>query len=288
MPQESKGVNPQFSVQNPVKKDIAAELLHLRHGTLHGAVVVRPTKDAKSADYLNSAAYGGVWFPRFGHFLLETLARFEPESWTNQPIVFHVPSRSDDSKPVQIYPWQADVLALLGVSPKNLHFVRRDFFVSSLTISPRGSAIPCSFSTSWKNNLQSRLSLENAKKNEAPGKYWFQRHSFPTVRPWHLPASVQFEIEEELIDLGWSVVAPETLGLSPLLEIMNTGDIVAGIPASWHHALILTGQRHTKGQLVLVSNNPVPRTYQCLADFMNRRQSILSVEQFSNLFLETN
>jgi len=225
---------------------------------------IGPIADHRSGE----AIYGGILFRHFGHFLLESLARF----WfisrhPDLPIVWH-------ARDAILRNWQVSIFELLGVEPSRFHLVTRPTSVQRILVPDPGLQIKGGM-WSGHGNALGRFLIGPTQGR----RIWLSRSLLrpdARLRSNHIKIANEDILEAELVRRGWEIVHPQHLTLPLQLAALKGAEIIAGIEGSALHLLMLCGD--IDAEVRIVSRNPkgkVADTYHHIAAAKRFRQSVV-------------
>ena len=208
-------------------------------------------EDRLTGDFI----YGGVVFPHYGHFLLESLARAWYLREHRRPaILWHSPIGRDEPSP-----WQAEILDMLGIDAARHRFITRTTAVDRVVLPDAGCII------------EQRLHPQLAR---ALGVVPFARHPLAGKRVWlsrsRLPERLarihgEEEMEAELSAAGWSVVHPETLTVREQLAAMVDAEEISGFEGSAFYTLLLAERVPARITMIRRTGGPPPTSFGLMA-----------------------
>ena len=207
-----------------------------------------------------TAIYAGPWLDHFGHFLLESLARaWAVRRHPELPVVWSAEAEAEDdpadsnhdddtndddtndddgdtdiadtadagSKAPARTGWRAGLLDLLGIRNEMI-FATRPLRFERLLVPEAGYRIQhfC--------HPEQAAALGVVERRPEPGrKLWLSRSRLPQLQNLSIP-----EVEARLEELGWTVIAPETLTIPEQMEHLARAERVAGEMGSQLHPLL--------------------------------------------------
>lgn len=244
--------------------------VHDRHGTLvpesqrswHGDPMSPAATDPDRVPVPEDAPrlagtwlYGGHWMSHFGHFLVEVLPGFWPEPREVGPlagIVAHrsyrgsggsvTPQgerRSRIGRPIDLQPWQADLLRLAGYGDLPVHLVRaRTGRVDRLLV-PTRPVLLKSWALPAAADLWRRVSDAVGERGDA-GRIYLSRsrwHAEESLHGRHQRGEAERDrrLDELFAAAGFEVVHPELLPIAEQIALVRGADIVAGPSGSALH-----------------------------------------------------
>lgn len=237
---------------------LVEEILFRRRGRVARPPEMRPAEEQLTGRYV----YGGLLFDRYGHFLVESLARYwYIKRYPRRALLWH---RRDSA---ELLPWQEEILAMLDVPAHSHNIVLRPTRVEHLIVPQLGAEVG---------------GFLAAQQVEALAVYPFQPPD-PAKRVWISRSSWQSagvegerELEEDLRRRGWRTVHPETLSVREQLEQLSGAALIAGFDGSAFHTLLLA--RDVRARVVIVprrSGYAVPSTFDVIAEAKGLHQEIL-------------
>ena len=205
-----------------------------------------------------TAIYAGPWLEHFGHFLLEGLARI----WAVQrhptlPVVWSVAAEKEDDTAIApgefpgLAGWRAALLDLLGIRNEMI-FAARPTRFERLLVPEAGYRIQhfC--------HPDQAAALGVVERRPEPGrKLWLSRSKLRQLQNLSIPA-----VEARLEDLGWRVIAPETLSIPEQMDELARAERVAGEMGSQLHPLLfLKEPRDLRVDIILRDPSRPPEQY---------------------------
>ena len=183
------------------------------------------------------AVYGGVLLDKFGHFLIESLARaWWLRAHPGAPVLWH--TVHDGLKG-----WQRQIFEMLGIQVTDESLVREPRAVSRLTVPASGQVIGLGF------HPRNLAAIEVFEFGEPiPGrKVWLSRSRLDERQGRVLGEE---ELESRLRQRGWEVVHPETMAVADQLQAMARAGTIAGFQGSAFHLLLLAKNVRAKIRIV--------------------------------------
>lgn len=192
--------------------------------------------------YDGMAAYGGIIFNHYGHFLLESLSRYWYLKNFSGDIFFHYPYISSPGVHnfnERLLSWQKEVLSSLFVDISRLHIITQTVQFSKLIVPSPGFVL-----REWCEKQQtdalkifgekiktSTLSLSNIQSYD---KLWLSRSSLT----YGLIAGEK-EFEKALEKENFLIVKPEKLSVTEQIKLYHQAKLICGFIGSAFHTLIL-------------------------------------------------
>jgi len=180
------------------------------------------------------AIYAGPWLEHFGHFLLEGLAR----TWAvmrhpELPVVWSAAAEKEDDtaeipgEPPGLAGWRAALLELLGL--------RNEMILATRPLSFERLLVPeAGYRIQHFCHPEHAAALGVVEHRPEPGqKLWLSRSRLRQLQNLSIPA-----VEARLADLGWTVIAPETLSIPEQMAHLARAERVAGEMGSQLHPLL--------------------------------------------------
>ena len=193
------------------------------------------------------AIYAGPWLEHFGHFLLEGLAR----AWAIRrhpelPVVWSAAAENEapGGLPGALTGWRAALLELLGLQNEMI-FATRPLRFERLLVPEAGYRIQhfC--------HPEHAAALGVVEHRPEPGrKLWLSRARLRQLQNLSIPA-----VEARLADLGWRVIAPETLTIPEQMDELARAERVAGEMGSQLHPLLFLKAPH-RLRVDIILRNP--------------------------------
>lgn len=193
---------------------------------------------APGATRPGTAIYAGPFLEHFGHFLLEGLARIwavmrHPEL----PVVWSAAAEAADDTALApgetpgLAGWRAALLDLLGVRNQMI-FATRPMRFERLLVPEAGYRIQhfC--------HPEHAAALGVVEHRPEPGRrLWLSRSRLTQLQNLSIPA-----VEARLEELGWTVIAPETLSVPEQMAHLARAERVAGEMGSQLHPVLFLKQ----------------------------------------------
>jgi len=185
---------------------------------------------------IEKAIYGGCWFSGFGHFLTETLPNlasiadsFGPDD--PRKIVFHSLHRQDLSEvqaPAQYF------LERLAIDRRRLLVVNEPLQVGELAMSMPPHPGRYRYDASVAGILDRTLQFA---QRDGTRRIFFSRSGLNERKPRSVHEQA---LESMFAELGFDVVAPETLSIEQQIEMVNQAKVLAGVNGSAIHWSLLS------------------------------------------------
>lgn len=204
-----------------------ADHLHFtqrRAGTLFA--VHRPAPaDLPVRERLPQAHFGGVLFPFYGHFLIESLSRLPDIPDDGLPIVFM--GLGDTVKD-----WQTRFFADAGLS-RRLHFTRKDslILVDQLFRPDQTATIHADISSRFIRHTQ-RLFAPSASRGR---RIYLSRRQSKNA-----PVEHEAAFEDGLRTLGIEPLCPENLPVREQVRLLDEAELVVAVEGSALHTLVFS------------------------------------------------
>jgi capsular polysaccharide biosynthesis protein len=195
-----------------------------RAGTLFA--VHRPAPaDLPVREHLPQAHFGGVLFPFYGHFLIESLSRLPDIPDDGLPIVFM--GLGDTVKD-----WQTRFFADTGLSSR-LRFTRKDslILVDQLFRPDQTATIHADISSRF---------IRHAQGLFAPSASRGRRIYLSRRQSRNAPVEHEAAFEDGLRALGIEPVCPETLPVREQVRLLDEAELVVAVEGSALHTLIFS------------------------------------------------
>lgn len=209
--------------------------------------------------------YGGCLVRHYGHFLLETLARYDLLRDSPRRIVWHDRSWLDGPRPQ----WQIDILELLGIPLSDALVVTVPTRFRNLAVPRAGAFLKRRFDSS----LAAALGVFRCHPPVADKRIWLSRSQIAEDR-----GRVEGEavLERALQRLGWTIIHPEQASVGDQLTAIDGASAIAGFDGSAFHTLLLTAGLDARVIVVPKSaDGQVPRTFSLIAEAKGLDQSLL-------------
>lgn len=181
-----------------------------------------------------TAIYAGPWLEHFGHFLLEGLARtWAVRRHPELPVVWSAAAEKEDDTALApgeepgLNGWRAALLELLGIRNEMI-FATRPLGFERLLVPEAGYRIQhfC--------HPEQAAALGVVEHRPEPGRrLWLTRSRLRQLQNLSMPA-----VEARLEELGWTVIAPETLTIPEQMDHLARAERVAGEMGSQLHPLL--------------------------------------------------
>ena len=204
--------------------------------------------------------WGGFVLPHYGHFLLESLTRYNAIIKTTVPILFF-------SKSNTIPSWVDEIFEILGISNR-IVIIPQDcvVHVENFTISRAGYELETDFYTQ---EFFESLKLYNHKNDS----YLYKRIWLSRAKLKKRYIIDEDLLEKRLLNLGWIIVSPEMLSVKEQVSIFTSAHRVAGFIGSAFHSVILAKSISAKLDLFLLTEN-ININYTNIAKAKKLNQSI--------------
>lgn len=180
-----------------------------------------------SFQQLSRAYFGGVLFPYYGHFLLESLA--------------FLPNIPDDDTPIlfmclqsTIKSWHRQFFEDIGIAHR-LRFTAANqlTWVDQLLKVDQTTIIRADISSRFIHYTSQLFQTEPSSQPDT--KIYISRRNSTNA-----PIENEAALEAELIQLGFKIVAPETLSIREQVQLYNNASIIAAVEGSALHTLVMT------------------------------------------------
>jgi capsular polysaccharide biosynthesis protein len=236
---------------------IESSLLHRHWGRIYSpGDCSEPTRAIAGA-----AMFAGYLIPHFGHFLLESLSRlWAAHQHPELPLVWCGSSRYTT--------WQREILELLGIRNDFIH-VDQVTRVEKLLLPSPGYVIQTTFHESHAKFL----SVVDPSPIQHGRKCWVSRSMIPVGTADRLER--ERDLESQLLARGWSIFRPEEFSIIEQLRYLSSCEVIAGIPGSAFHALILL--KELGSRIKLVDVREPNQNFVTIANRKRFRQEILPV-----------
>jgi hypothetical protein len=193
-------------------------------------------------EWLGDHIFGGVFFPHYGHFLTESLARsWAFDQFPDLPIVWHV---HPGARARRLHAWQEEVLHLLGLGGRRHRFVDRPVRIERIIVPDPGLVLG-EFLHPW---MERRIACHTFSPDGDDKKVWLSRSALPDG----LARIEGEEILERILMLkGWVIFHPETESVQGQLRMLEDASVIAGFAGSAFHTLLLG--RGIRARIVILS-----------------------------------
>jgi capsular polysaccharide biosynthesis protein len=224
--------------------------------TSRRAAFVRP-QHRLTGEYV----YGGVLFPHFGHFLLESLSRvWAIKELHGADILWH------SQQPPRLERWQKQVFEILGIDESRFSYITHSTSIESLIL-PQPGYVNRHFA--HPDHIRA-LDAFCGKRPTPDIKVWLSRSALAesSVR-----IDGEQELERALESDGWRVVHPQRLSIRDQLEIWSSAEIIAGFAGSAFHLAILIRDLQAKLVIFARRSDGMNANFQTIARARNLHQT---------------
>lgn len=178
------------------------------------------------AEYLTGTyCYGGILYPHYGHFLLESLSRLYAYQQGQGLLTW-------SSVQTGLKKYQDEILSLLLPGPRNIKIISNVAFCECLIVHKRGYVITDSFSQEHCHFL-AEAGKKIYRRDSSVGRVWLSRRGYRSIEGEML-------LEERLAKGGWKIVEVQKMSISEQLNIFMNATAVAGVKGSCFHTAILS------------------------------------------------
>lgn len=169
--------------------------------------------------------YGGILYPHYGHFILESLSRMSHYE-KGIPIIWATVQR-------ELMEYQKEIFSLLLPEDTEHILVSNIGFVERLIVRQRGYIITDRFSCQHMRFL-SKVGRRVGECKELRGKkVWLSRIGY---RTW----SGEQRLQEEIRKLGWIIIRPEYFSIRMQLQLFSEAAVIVGVKGSAMHSVVFT------------------------------------------------
>lgn len=200
-----------------------------------------PAPLIKHSNTINEQAiYGGLLYPHFGHFILESLSRI----WAirNNPDRMIVWKSTSET----LFKWQKDILKLFNFDVNSSLIIKQSTLLSDFRIPNPGYIIQNEFSYEQAKSLGvfspekiisgKKLYLSRTRSKQQDGDFINEK-----------------ELETCLKRRGWIIFYPEQNSVQEQLKAISSSEVVFGIEGSAFHSLIFFP--HLKTKIFTITRN---------------------------------
>ncbi len=170
--------------------------------------------------------YGGMILHQYGHFLVETLARYADLLGSGRTIVWHAPP----SVP-KLSDWGRSIFSLLGLPTPAVVIVEPTRFGDLIVPEPQSVLF-----VRFESSLAEALGVRAFGKPTRGRQVWLSRAGLP---PDRAKVAGEEELEDLLRERGWRVLRPEAVSVPEQLDAMSGAETIAGFEGSAFHSLLL-------------------------------------------------
>ena len=186
------------------------------------------------------ATYSGFWFGQFGHFLTETLTRFDEKILnSDESLIFH--TLDMDNRFHKIVKYQNEFLNLLNINKKRIKILTtKPVLVFNLKILEENVKLNYKFNEKslfvYEQILKGTEDLEDTKLSL---KTFFSRpvDSEFSIRLDH---KLIAETEKFFLEKNYKVVYPEKLNIQEQIKIARNSKVIAGFTGSSLHLSVFS------------------------------------------------
>lgn len=197
--------------------------------------------------------YFGVMDQHFGHFITESLPRIwwhlnNPGHGRRPVIVQYGTGKNWDGQKTKLLPlksWQKEILDYFGI--KNPLYVYRPMSFEDIVIPEQGALLFSAYHSSYYQNTLAQYDISINGERKYNDKIFVRRPE--TVPPAGLIGELAFE--EMLVDAGYKVISPETLGFSEQIQTVRNASHVIGSEGSALHLWNVLGKSPQTKMLAL-------------------------------------
>lgn len=212
------------------------------------------------------AIYAGVYFPHFGHFLLESLARlWYAKDHPEIPVIWI--GRDDRSEPPELRGWQHEILALLGIRNQTRVLIRPQRF-SELHVPDAGYKY-----ADYCHPQQAEFLACHDGPSQIDGrKLWLSRSGATN----NVGLKNSQMVERHLEQAGWIVQRPENFTIRQQLDALSEAEIIAGEEGSAFHTLLLLKDISRKKFEIFRRRGSEHKSFKTIGDARDVNQSFHS------------
>jgi hypothetical protein len=215
-----------------------------------------PLEPVPAAVRPGTAIYAGPLLEHFGHFLLEGLAR----AWAvlrhpELPVVWSAAAETEGAtaagEPAGLTGWRAALIETLGI--------RNEMILATRPLSFERLLVPeAGYRIQHFCHPEHAAALGVVEYRPEPGRMlWLSRSKLRQLQNLSMPA-----VEARLEDLGWTVIAPETLSIPEQMAHLARAERVAGEMGSQLHPLLfLKSPAALRVDVILRDPSRPPRQY---------------------------
>lgn len=199
---------------------------------------------------IEAAYYGGVLFPYFGHFLLESLSMLPNIEAGNTKIVFSLLNNT-------LTKWQRDFLDLLGLTDRAI-FTKNDSYIQVGTLykADQTTVIHCDVSRKF---LEFFGRAVRSQPGQYPERLYVSRRLIKNA-----PTRGEEALERRLAALGFTVFHPEKHSAAEQVSFLREAKEIVAIEGSALHTLIFNGLSRKR---VIVLSRRIPISPSLLRQF---------------------
>ncbi|WP_115132531.1 glycosyltransferase 61 family protein [Synechococcus sp. N26] len=186
--------------------------------------------------------YGGILYPHYGHFLLESLSRLSTYNGVNE-IIWSSVMQDKFTK----YQW--DILSFLLPKGTSVRLITNLAFFGKINIADRGFIITnrCTKThLEFLHRVGEKVGLNNDFMNQ---KIWITRRGIRSIENEQL-------LESALVKLGWIVVDTSRLPVAKQVGIFTSAKVIAGVRGSGLHTVIFS--KRTDLKMIIVGRQEDP------------------------------
>lgn len=188
--------------------------------------------------------YGGCLFGHFGHFIWESLSRlYVIKQCNDYPIIFITPNSGKIIENATVFLKQINIR-------NEIKLIYTPTCVDNLIYSSPGSSIEPLFITDEQIKHLQHFSFEKSSNQ----KIWLSRSLWTTGL-----LTNESIIENELKNMGYTIINPENLSLREQAKYISTSDIVAGFDGSAFFSLLFA--KNIPGKFIVFNRRKyIPQT----------------------------
>lgn len=195
-------------------------------------LTIKPTRHIDA-----ECLYGGIIISHYGHFLIESLARFEAfHRHASLPIVF----TADCARPSELPVYMKAIFELLNIPLARISFVQETTSFKKLVIPKAGMRWFDYLDTKHQQAMamQVKKSFGADYPREKQGNIYLSRSKLSTAHDGNIICG-EAEFENYLKTEGFTVVYPETLTVKEQVRLFCSARNIVGFVGSAFHTLLL-------------------------------------------------
>jgi len=248
---------------------IYSSILKRCSGQVHKPPSSIDIQQVKHSEVIGNALFGGVIFPHFGHFLLESLSRLWPLAVSGMEkelfecdVLYWASNYKTGTITYSVTEVGRTIFESLNINIKpNIRILNQPVLIHKLIIPDQAVILDSEIYPIFRTLLKTAgdriiRMYRQSRKDEYKDKVYLSRSNLPF--PYRICVNEK-RLEDILKDHGFGIFHPQEMSLADQIGLLNSAEIIVGADGSAFHTMLLS---EISGKTILCLTHDAPdRTY---------------------------